>query len=69
MIEQRIGGDFNFVEKYPLARPGQADGHRVADEMDFVAARGELDAEFGGDDAGTAVRWVASDSDFHDFSA
>jgi hypothetical protein len=30
-----------------------------------VAARGELDAELGGDDAGASVGWVAGDADFH----
>lgn len=65
MIEQRISGDLYLMEKNPLARSGQANGHRVTDEMNLVAARGELDAQLGGDHTGAAVRRVASDSDFH----
>ena len=65
VIEQRIRGDFDFVEKYSLARAGQPDRHRVADEMHFVPARGQLDAQLGGDHARSAIRWIAGDSDFH----
>ena len=51
-----------------IRSPGaaQTDGHRVADEMNLVAARGELDAQLGGHHARTAVCRVACDSDFHD---
>jgi len=35
--------------------------------MDVVSARGELHAEFGGDDAGAAVGWVTGDAYAHTF--
>jgi hypothetical protein len=34
--------------------------------MDFVAERGQLDAQLGSDDSGTAVCGVTSDSDAHE---
>ncbi len=43
----------------------QPDGVGVADEMDFVAAGGQFQAEFGGDDAAAAVSGIASDADVH----
>src|SRR5580698_3143743 len=66
MIEQRIGGDLNLVEMNPLARVRQSDGDRVADEVHLMAARGKLNAELRGDHAGSAIRRVAGDSDFHE---
>src|SRR5260370_35283709 len=42
-----------------------ADRRGVADEMNVVAAGGELHAEFGGDYAGAAVGWVRGDADAH----
>jgi hypothetical protein len=33
--------------------------------VDLVAARGELDAELGGDDAGAAVGGITGDADLH----
>ena len=51
MVEERIVGDLDFVEEDRSLGAAQADGHGVADEMDFVAAGGQFDAEFGGDHA------------------
>ena len=65
MVEQRIRGDFYLMKRDAVARSAEANGHRVADEMHIVPARGQFDAEFGGHHAGTAVRGIASDSDFH----
>ena len=46
--------------------PGvQADGIRVGDEVDFVAARGEFQPKLGGDDAAAAVGGIAGDADLH----
>src|SRR5580692_10593961 len=38
----------------------------VGDEMDFVTARGKLQAEFGGDDAAASVGGVTGDADLHE---
>ena len=65
VVEKWIRGDFHFVEEDVLARGVQADGHGVADEVDFVAARGELDAQLGSYDSRAAISRIASDSDFH----
>ena len=65
MIKQRVRRDLNLVEKDPIARAGQADGHGIADEMNLMAASGEFDAQFGGHDARTAIGRVAGDPDFH----
>jgi len=65
MVEERVGDDFDFVEVNALAVRGHADGRGVADEMDFVAAGGELHAKLGGDDARAAVGGIAGDADAH----
>ena len=44
---------------------GEAEGLRVSDEVDLVAAGGEFDAEFGRDDAAAAVGGVTGDADLH----
>lgn len=66
VIEERVAGDFDFVEKDARVVGIHADGRGVADEVDVVAAGGEFLAEFGGDDAGAAVSGIAGDADFHD---
>ena len=43
----------------------QAKGLRVGDEVHLMAARGELDAKLGGDDAAAAVGGIAGDADLH----
>ena len=42
MVEERVGGDFDFVEMDARVVGIHADGRGVADEMDVVAAGGEL---------------------------
>ena len=66
MIEEWVAGDFDLVKMDVRVVGIHADRWSVADEMDVVAARGELLAEFGGDDAGAAVSGVAGDADFHE---
>ena len=66
MIEKRIAGDFDLVKMDVRVVGIHTDGRSVADEMDVVAPRGKLLAEFGGHDAGAAVRGIAGDSDFHE---
>ena len=41
----------------------EADRIGVGDEVDLVAARGQFQAELGGDDAAAAVRGIAGDAD------
>ena len=64
-IEQRIAGDLDLVKKDVLACSVQPDGHRVADEMDVVPTRRELDSQLRGNHAGAAVCWITCDSNFH----
>lgn len=45
--------------------PGQAEGLRIADEVNLVAECSQFNAEFGGNDAAAAVSWIARDSDAH----
>src|ERR1700675_2132968 len=66
MIERRVAGDFHFVKMDVRVVGIHADGRGVADEMDVVAAGGELLAKLSGDDSGAAVRWVTGDPDFHE---
>lgn len=66
VVEEGVGGDFDLVKMDVRVVRIHADGRRVADEMDVVPARGQFLAEFGGDDAGTAVGGIAGDADFHE---
>ena len=65
VLEERIVGNFNLV--VVDARNGwvEADRVRVGDEVDFVAASGELEAQLGSDDPATAVGGIAGDADSH----
>ena len=68
VVEEGVGGDFDFVEEDVRVGEVHADGRGVADEVDVVATRGELLAELGGDNARAAVGWVACDADAHKVS-
>ena len=63
MLEQRVVVDIDLVEVDVGFAAVQAERRRRGDEVDFVAARGKLDAELGGDDAAAAVGGVAGDAD------
>jgi len=65
MVEQWIGGDLDFMEINPLVSFAQPDRHGVTDEMDFVAARGQLDPQFRCYHSGAAIRRIACDADLH----
>ena len=65
VLEERVVRDRDFVVVDVGFAAGEAEGLRVGDEVDLVAARGELDAELGGDDAGAAVGGIAGDADLH----
>ena len=65
VVEERVGDDFDFVEMDAGVVRIHANWRGVADEMDVVAAGGELHAELGGNDAGAAVGGVAGYADAH----
>ena len=65
VLEERIVGDLDFVKEDVFLGGIEAHRQGIADEMDFVAAGGQFHAEFGGDNAGAAVRGIAGDADFH----
>ena len=65
VFEERIVGDRDFVEVDVGFAAGEAEGLRVGDEVDLMAAGGEFDAEFGGDDAAAAVGGITGDADLH----
>ena len=65
MLEEGIVRDGDFVEVDVGFAAGEAEGLRVGDEVDLVAAGGEFDAEFGGDDAAAAVGGITGDADLH----
>ena len=68
MVKERIGDHLHFVETDAWIVGIHADRRSVADEMNFMATRGELHAELGGHDARAAVRGIASDTDAHRIS-
>ena len=65
MFEERVVRDCDFVEVDVGFAAGEAEGLRVGDEVDLVAAGGEFDAEFGGDNAAAAVGGITGDADLH----
>ncbi len=69
VIEERVGGHFDFVKGDSLVHAVQADRNGVANKMNVVAASGELHAELCRNHAGTAIRWIAGDANFHGFGA
>jgi hypothetical protein len=50
MFEERIRRDLYLVVEDALDETGEAERLRVRDEMRFVSASGELEAQFRGDD-------------------
>ena len=65
ILEQRIVGHFHFVIVDARRTRVQPDGIGVGNEMDLMAARGQFQTEFGGDNAAAAVRGIAGDADLH----
>ena len=65
ILKQRIVGDFDFVIMNARRTGVEPDGIGVGDEVDFVPARGQFHAQFGGDDAAAAVGGITGDSDVH----
>ncbi len=65
VLEERVVGDGDLVEVDVGFAAGEAEGLRIGDEVDLVAAGGEFDAELGGDDAAAAVGGITGDADLH----
>ncbi len=65
VLEERVVGDGDFVVIDVGFAAGEAEGLGVGDEVDLVAAGGEFDAEFGGDDSAAAVGGITGDADLH----
>ena len=63
VLEERVVVDVDFVKVDVGLAAVEAEGRGRGDEMDFVAARGEFDAEFRGDYAAAAIGGVAGDAD------
>src|SRR5579872_2151826 len=63
MLEERIAVDVHLVEVDVGFAAIEAEGRRRGDEVDFVAAGGEFDAEFSGDHAAAAIRGITGDTD------
>src|SRR5271156_2493945 len=65
MLEERVVRDRYLVEVDVGFATSETEGLRVGDEVDLVAAGGEFDAEFGGDDTAAAVGGITGDADLH----
>ena len=63
MVEERVGRHLDLVVVDPLLEVRQPERLGVGDEVHHVPAPGELDAEFGRDDARAAVDRIARDPD------
>ena len=65
VLEERVVRHLHLVEEHPLAKAGEAEGGRIGEEVDLVAARGEPEPEFGGHRSRPAVRRIARNPDLH----
>jgi len=65
IFKERIAGDLDFVIMNVGFRSGQANGLRIGDEMNLVAAAGKLKSQFGSNDSAAAVGWITGDADLH----
>ena len=65
ILKKRIGGDFHLVVVDARDIRIEPDGIGVTDEVDLVAASGQFEAQFRGDNAAAAVGGIAGDTDFH----
>ena len=65
ILKQRICRNFNFVIMNSREAGIEANGIRVSDEMNLVAARRQFQAELGGDNAAAAVGGITGDADLH----
>src|SRR5260370_14911917 len=65
MVKEGVGRNLHLMKVDVLPVAVHANRRGVADEMNVVAARGKFHAEFGGDDAGTTIGWIASNADAH----
>ena len=68
LLEQRILGLRDLVERDPLDVPTQPEWARVGDEVHLVAPARELEAELGRDRPRAAVGRVAGDADSHEIT-
>src|SRR6185503_10631710 len=69
VLEQRVAQHIHGVKMNSLARAPCIQSHRrcVAYEMNLVSALGKLQPQLSPYTAAPAVRWIASDSYFHDW--
>ena len=65
ILEQRIGHHLHVVEGDVLVVFLQAEGDRIAHEMDHVPLPGQRLSQFGGDGAASSVGGIAGDADVH----
>ena len=63
VLEERVVEELNLVKMDVGLAPGEPEGRGGGDEVDVVAACGELNAELRGDDPGAAVGGIAGDAD------
>ena len=68
VMKQRILRDFDFVIVNARNSGIEPDRVRIRDEVHLVAAIGQFQTQFCGDDAAAAVRRIAGDSDPHGVS-
>ena len=65
VLEERVIRDRHLVIEDAFFAPGKPEGLRIGDEVHLVAARCELDTEFGRDHAASAIRRITRNADFH----
>jgi len=65
ILEQRVIRYFHFVIEDARGSWIQADRIRVSDEMDVMAAGGQLQAKLGGNDSAASIGRITGDADLH----
>src|SRR5208337_128529 len=66
IFEQRIARDFNLVIMNVRLGPGQTNGLRVGDEVNFMTAASKLKPQFSGDNSTAAVGRITRNANLHE---
>jgi len=68
VFEEGVVGDGDLVKGDLLFASAEAKGLGIGDEMHLMPGRGQLDAEFGGDDSAASVGGITGDANLHKVS-
>jgi len=65
IFKQRITRDLDLMIVNVGFRSGQANGLRIGNEMNLMAAASQFQSQFGGHNSAAAVGWITGDANLH----